>query len=168
MLGSMLYLLVANVDMSWAQRLPMLLAGEWIGAPFLAGQLHVIEAVVVDNWRLLVAMLHLRSVSRSPASIREGPMANVGHPFRKVIHSPSPAQLSACLRKCKFRRNRYGTARASIQSVAVANLLALSVSANIVTKASSETAQVGAFLSQRKPGSKGSRVLQGVQSFEGH
>ena len=98
----------------------------------------MIEVAFLADWRLLVAMLLLRSVSMSPASIREGPMAKVGHPFRTLIDSPSSAQLSGGPRKCMFRRKGYGTAPASMQAVAVANLLALSASANIVMKASAE------------------------------
>ena len=100
----------------------------------------MIEVAFLADWRLLVAMLLLRSVSMSPASIREGPTANVGHPFRTLIDSPSSAQLSGGPRKCMFRQKGYGygTAPASIQAVAVANLLALSASANIVMKASAE------------------------------
>ena len=68
-----------------------------------ARQLHVIEVTCVENWRLLAAMLPMRSLNRCPASIREVPMANVGHLSRTVIDSPSLVQPSACLRNPEWQ-----------------------------------------------------------------
>ena len=109
-------------SMSWAPQLPMPLAcgpGTLLLRSEDARQLHVIEAAFVENWRLLTAMLPLRFLKRCPASIREGPMANVGHLSRTVIDSPSLVQPSACLRKCKRARSCYSPGRTPPQALSL-------------------------------------------------
>ena len=89
-----------------------------------ARKLPVIEVAFAENWRLLTAMLSIRSLNLCLASIREGHLANTGHLFCTVIDSPSLLQSTPCLRVCKCTRNAYRAGRTSFH--VVTSLLALS------------------------------------------
>ena len=72
----------------------------------------------------VAAMPSNRSLNLCPASIREGPLANIGHLFCTVIDSPSLLQSTPCLRVCKCMRNASRAGRTSFH--VVTSLLALS------------------------------------------